>query len=167
MLSIRLARKPDGSAVLHCARPDGSQTWQRHRKHADFFPLHDLWHFAVETTLGLRYGFYGLLASGWNITDFGARPIPEHAAAEAQLAEHAVNLLTTEQAAGHRYDAGGFNEALSAALRQAGGTLDRPVTDEELDAIRALWMQLAVRWSRVPPGGEMEITFDGTPARAS
>ena len=59
-------------------------------------------------------------------------------AAEALLAENAVGLLVGEQATGHVYDAAGFNEALAASLGQAGRPLDRPVTSEELDAIRAL-----------------------------
>ena len=34
--------------------------------------LHDLIHYVVETTLGYREAFFGLLAAGWDIQDFGA-----------------------------------------------------------------------------------------------
>src|SRR5262245_66330979 len=68
-LRVQLTKRTDGSVVLRCVRRDGSATWQRHEKHARFFPFHDLRHFAVETTLGLGKGFYGLIADGWDIAD--------------------------------------------------------------------------------------------------
>ena len=164
-LLIRLARKSDGSTVLACTRPDGSQTWQRHERHAAFFPLHDLMHFAVETTLRFRYGFYGLLASGWNITDFGEREIPAYAIEEAVFAEAAVGLLFGEQSTGHRYDVAGFNEALAASLAEGNHAAGRTVTDEELERIRRLWRTLVDRWDQVAPGGEMELEFEGVASR--
>ena len=166
-LLIRLAKKPDGSTVLACTRPDGSQTWQRHQRHAAFFPLHDLMHFAVESTLGLQHGFYGLLASGWNITDFGERVIPEYAVAEAVFAETAVGLLFGEQATGERYDIAGFNEALAASLAEGNRVLERSMTNEELECIRRLWRELAARWAQVTPGAEMELVFEGLPSSAA
>ncbi|MDF2775439.1 MAG: hypothetical protein K0S86_4940, partial [Geminicoccaceae bacterium] len=72
VLRIRIKKNADGSAALTCIRADGSVTWQRQEgAQGRFFPRHDLTHFAVETTLGHRRGFYGLVAEGWNITDFG------------------------------------------------------------------------------------------------
>lgn len=72
-LIIRIRKNADGSAILSCLRADGSVTWQRQTgTHGRFFPIHDLTHYAVETVLGHRRGFYGLVAEGWNVTDFGA-----------------------------------------------------------------------------------------------
>lgn len=159
-LLIRFAKKPDGSTVLACTRADGSQTWQRHHRHAAFFPLHDLSHFAVETTLGLRHGFYGLVAGGWNVTDFGQRPLPAEAAAEALLAETASGLLDSERATGNRYDLEAFNATLEEKLNEQGHALARPVTSAELDAIRAQWLRLASQWAQVPTGGEMDLEFE-------
>jgi hypothetical protein len=34
-----------------------------------FLCLHDLTHFAVESVHGLRHGFFGLVADGWDIAD--------------------------------------------------------------------------------------------------
>src|SRR3989475_12063198 len=69
---IRIKKKTDGSAALSCVRDDGSVTWQRQEGiQGRFFPLHDLTHYAVETVLGHRRGFYGLVAAGWDLTDFG------------------------------------------------------------------------------------------------
>ena len=112
-LHIRLT-KPDGSSVVACTRKDGTKTWQRHQ--TDFFSLHDLNHLALESTLGLRYGFYGLAAAGWNITDFGEQDIPEDAGQEVILAEAMAGLFDQERATGIWPNAEGFNEALFASL---------------------------------------------------
>src|SRR3954453_411272 len=71
MLIVRIKKKTDGAAALSCTRADGSITWQRQDGQvARFFPLHDLTHFAVESTLGFRQAFYGLIESGWDISTF-------------------------------------------------------------------------------------------------
>ncbi len=160
-LTIRFTRKPDGSSVLACTRADGTATWQR--THHAFFPLHDLTHYAVETTLGLRYGFYGLLADGWNITDFGERTLPGHP--EAFLAEAVVGLLDQERGTGIVSDAGGFNRALEAVLAEMDQLHDRPMAQEDLDLIRARFLALAGRWMRTAaPGEALELAFDAEPA---
>ena len=70
MLSIQITKRTDGSGVLRCVRADGSMTWQKQKsRHAAFFALHDLTHFAVESALEFRRGFYGLIADGWEIDD--------------------------------------------------------------------------------------------------
>ena len=69
LLGIRLTKRMDGGSVLRCVRADGSVTWQKQDRHAAFFALHDLTHFAVESTLGFRDGFFGLVAQGWDIDD--------------------------------------------------------------------------------------------------
>ena len=72
-LVIRIKRHADGAASLSCTRADGSVTWQRQGgKLGAVFPPHDLTHFAVETTLGYRHAFFGLVADGWEIADFAA-----------------------------------------------------------------------------------------------
>ena len=69
-LRVELTKRADGGAVLRCTRADGSVTWQRQEgRQAAFFPLHDLTHHAVETTLGYRRGFLGLVADGWELAD--------------------------------------------------------------------------------------------------
>src|SRR5215207_7563384 len=66
-LTIRIKKNADGTAALTCTRADGSVTWQRQQgTQGMFFPRHDLTHFAVETVLGHRRGFYGLVADGWD-----------------------------------------------------------------------------------------------------
>jgi len=60
MLRIQFEKQRDGAVVFRCVRGDGTSTWQKHAgKAAIFFPFHDLTHYAVESTLRFRQGFYG------------------------------------------------------------------------------------------------------------
>ncbi len=156
-LHIRLTKKPDGSSVFACARTDGSTTWQRHK--TDFLPLHDLNHFALESTSGLWHGFYGLVGDGWSIADFGERDIAEHAEQEAILAEAIAGLFDQERATGIWPNAEGFNEALSASLGSMDHELYRTITQKELDAIRSRFMELASQWGLTSSGGSLELEF--------
>ena len=94
MLRIQITKRPDGNGVLRCVRADGSVTWQKQERHAAFFALHDLTHFAVESTLGFRRGFYGLIAEGWDVEDTtgkGARgPLPDEAVEVEVLLDHSM-----------------------------------------------------------------------------
>ena len=67
-LTLRLKKKPDG-AVVTFVRPDGTATTSRLGQ-GGFGAVHDLTHYAVESTLRLRHGFLGLVADGWNLADF-------------------------------------------------------------------------------------------------
>src|SRR2546430_3915906 len=94
-LLIRIKKKSDGSAALSCLRPDGSVTWQRQNgQQGRFFPLHDLTHYAVEAVLGHARGFYGLVAEGWYLADFGnpwpRGPLPPEALVRSE--EHTSEL---------------------------------------------------------------------------
>src|SRR2546423_1597817 len=98
-LHIQFTKRVDGLVILRCTRSDGSVTWQRHDKHAGFFSFHDLDHFAVETTLDL-YGFYGLIADGWDIEDTTGKGRRGKLPPGAGLAEYVVGLLETERSGG-------------------------------------------------------------------
>jgi hypothetical protein len=163
-LVICFTRKSDGSAALQCTRADGSVTWQRQEgAQGRFFPLHDLTHLAVEQVMGFERAFFGLVAAGWSLTDFGKPwprgPLP----AEAANAELIVGYLDSERAGGSRWSAEDFN--LKAAGYHAASGLPEPVrlTEENLDRIRSLRGELFARWDAVPPGGRLELEF---PVRA-
>ncbi|HXT18933.1 MAG TPA: hypothetical protein VN706_25125 [Gemmatimonadaceae bacterium] len=162
-LVIRIKKKTDGSAALSCTRADGSVTWQRQEgSQGRFFPLHDLTHFAVESTLGFRRAFYGLVAEGWDIGSFeanGVAAIPD----EALLAELIVGFLDVERASGQRDSAEDFNWKIDTYCNEHGlpPTTFR-MTAERLDAIRRRRAALFDRWSAVPAGEALELTFDRT-----
>lgn len=160
-LSIRIKKNPDGSAALSCTRADGTTTWQRQLgQQGGFFPFHDLTHYAVETVLGLRGGFYGLIAEGWNLTDFGKPwprgPLP----AEALLTEMIVGFLDGERAMGITRRAAELRDDVAMHHAQRGQVGDCAITDAQLERVRATRGELFARWHAVIPGGALELEFD-------
>jgi hypothetical protein len=146
---IQITKRRDGVGVLRCVRDDGSITWQKQQRHAAHFALHDLTHYAVETTLGAKRGFFGLVAEGWEIEDTtgkGARgPLPR----EAAEIEMIVGLFDAERGSGAIWTPEEFHEFGSEAARR--------LTAGQIAAIRARRSELFQQWSEVPPGGVLEL----------
>lgn len=75
-MNIIFTKRKNGSATLRCIRADGSETWSNTKHPA--LVVHDLIHYVVETELGFGQAFYGLLATGHDISNFslphGQRP---------------------------------------------------------------------------------------------
>lgn len=159
-LLIRIKKNADGSGALTATRADGSVTWQR-QKHTvgPFFALHDLTHYAVETTLGFAHAFYGLVSDGWNLTDFGAPwprgPLPP----EAGTAELIVGFLDTERASGTRWTADEFNDKTRLYYEQHGVRGECRLTNEQLERIRKRRSELFAQWEAVEPGSALELEF--------
>jgi hypothetical protein len=154
VLRIQITKRADGGGVLRCVREDGSYTWQKQTsRHAPFFALHDLTHFAVESTLGFRRGFFGLIAQGWDIEDTtgqGSRgPLPD----EAAEVEHIVGFLDGERGSGTLWTAGDYNRFLPEWPM-------RHLTDESLARVRARRAELFAEWSAVAPGATLELRFE-------
>jgi hypothetical protein len=164
-LTIRLKKNADDSAALSCTRADGTVTWQRQQgAQGQFFPRHDLTHYAVESVLGFTDAFYGLIAGGWDISHF-APPWPSgRLTPQAAAAELIVGFLDAERAAGVQWAAVDFND--KAALHYAARGVDAApptITDDELARIRQRRAELFERWGAVPAGSTLELTF---PARS-
>ena len=160
-LRVELGKRADGRYVLRCTRPDGTVTWQvQALPNARFFPFHDLTHFAVETTLGLTRGFFGLVAEGWDIAETGGKgargPIPR----EAVLVEHLVGLFDRERdGTVPRWSAADFNQQLALRADEAGFPLPSPFIDAQLDAVRERIAELHARWRALPPDGTLELSL--------
>lgn len=159
-LQIRFKKNADGAVALTCTRADGTATWQRQDgRRAGFFALHDLTHFAVESVLGCREAFYGLIANGWNITDFESRI--DQLAGEALRVETLVGLLDTERADGVPRTAEELNSQAAMHYESRGGSDEPPVvTEGQLGEIRRLRDVLFSRWASVPAGESLELEFD-------
>ena len=162
-LTIRLKRHPDGSASITCTRGDGTVTWQRQNgKLGMVFPPHDITHYAVESTLGYRAGFYGLVADGWNIEDFAA-PWPRgDIPGEAREVELIVGCLDSERRNASRWSAHEFNDHARVYV-SATRFKDTPVpslTDEQLEEIRALRDGILARWHALALGESLELAFE-------
>lgn len=157
-LRIQLTKRSDGTVVLRCVRKDGSATWQRHEKHAAFFPFHDLRHFAVETTLGLGKGFYGLIADGWDIPDTTGKGTRGKLSAASVLVEYVVGLFERERVGGASpLSASEFNAQIDAMI---GTDAHRPsFTDYQLMNVRNRIQELHSQWAAIPVGSTLELTF--------
>jgi hypothetical protein len=159
-LIIRIKKKTDGSAALSCLRPDGSTTWQRQEGQLGrFFPLHDLTHYAVENVMGFQRAFYGLVAEGWDLSDFGTVESRGKIPDEAGLAESVVGLFDLERMTGERGNAEQMNEQLRTARADRGLSTTLSITDEQIARIRELRAELFDRWKTVPPGEALELSF--------
>ena len=157
---VQFNRRADGSGALRCVRDDGSVTWQKNDPHAVFFALHDLTHVAVESVLGYKRGFFGLIREGWEIDDTtgkGARgPLP----AEAVEVECMVGLFAAEQASRSQWTADDFNEALATRLAQGKGAAPaRRLTDGEVAQVRKRRAELFRQWDHVPAGKTLDLVF--------
>lgn len=167
-LLIRIKKKTDGTSALSCVRADGSVTWQRQEGALGrFFPLHDLTHYAVETVLGHRNGFYGLVASGWDMTDFGS-PWPRgRPPADAEWSEVLVGFLDGERAAGTRWTAAEFSDRAQAYARDHGGPAPPRVSEADLDRVRVRRAELFASWRALAPGDTLELPFARPVAQAA
>lgn len=165
-LSIRFKRHPDDSASITCTRPDGSVTWQRQRGQLGrVFPPHDLTHFAVESVLGYRRGFYGLISSGWEISDF-AKPWPRGPIPlEAMEVELIVGFLDSERRQIERWTLDEFHAhadtyvASREAVKHERVPAPPRLTQEQLDDLRATRNELLARWNAVQSGEELVLEF--------
>ena len=147
--------------MLRCVRDDGSVTWQKQSsRQAPFFALHDLTHFAVESTFGFTRGFFGLIAEGWDVEDTtgkGARgPLP----VEAAEVEYIVGSLDSERASRAIWSTDDFNP--QAAIHAASSGMPAPLqlTDEELAHVRARRAELFSQWSALASGTALELRLE-------
>src|ERR1043165_5450261 len=154
-------KKTRGGVVLTCIRDQGSVAVQRNG-HGGFFALHDLMHYAVESVLGLNRAFFGLVSEGWDFETFSDKEDPRYQSLpeEEIFAEHLVACLT------RRYSERAWEDTELLALftdevnREVSGAL-RPfaATPSKIAQIYTLFGNLAARWTAVPIGEHMELTF--------
>ena len=164
-LTIAITKRADGSTVFRLDRADGTATWQRNRGATGaFFPTHDLTHYAVETVLGHRRGFYGLVAEGWDLGDFGP-PWPRGRLDDVDPSELIVGFL----------DRTGLDDAAApnaAELNAAAATYYalhpsalggvgrwRDLAGVDLARVRARARELVAAWHAVPVGGTLTLPF--------
>lgn len=146
--------------VFTFRRSDGSLTWAKLRN----LPIeHDLAHYAVEQTLRLRRGFYGLLNEGFTPDDFERprfqRPsalLPANLPLEAQQAEHLVGLLQTEWLCGPLPN---LIDLLRLALEANGHTYPDQLTEATVDELRRRFRALLAQWQALPVGAELTLPW--------
>ncbi len=159
-MQIRLtkSRNADRPHTLTCYRNDGTSTGQAS---SGFFALHDLTHFAVETTLNLTDAFFGLLAKGWDIASFEAREPgslkSRRLPLEAAWAEMLVGTYDIERAIGPQPDEERLESFQNAC--QDKGLIEPDITLDQLAQIRVVRDELFAVWQSLPPGESIELEF--------
>jgi hypothetical protein len=157
-LQLRLKKGKDGRiASFALCRADGSVTVQRNVQ--SFFPVHDLTHYAVESTLRLRRGFYALVSDGWNFDDFGSPwprgPLP----ADLDPVEEIVGLLDLERAAGHEVSLDDVHALLETFYAKRPGATHLVLTQDQLDGIRQRVREYSAHWQSLPSGATLAFEY--------
>lgn len=161
-MKVSITKQKDGGAVLRCTRKDGTVTWQANKgNRANWFPYHDLVHYAVESELGFTQGFYGLIASGWDIGEADGKstkrgPLPT----EAVDVEFVVGSFDAERGSGSVWSAEEFNAQLQQSARNSGRAVQREYTAEVLDRVRRRFAELHARWVALAPDQTLELPFE-------
>lgn len=153
---IRLKKGRDGPDSLACVREDGTSTWRRIQRGLAF---HDLAHHAVETELGIRDGFYGLVATGRSFDALADAEERANIPPSAMWVEFVVNQLLTEAASDEVYDEIAFHEGIARAVLTAGLPAPRRLEAAEIARIRARILALVARWRELPMGQTLELEF--------
>ena len=154
-MEILFTKNISGDHILSCKRKNGSVSW----KHvSSFFIIHDLCHFAVETLMPLKEAFYGMVASGTDISDFD---LPKdqrkfELTEEALFAEQLVNMLTIEYSQGRMEN---FIEIFTS-INDAGSNKSLPIDDILLEKTRNLFNQLIQKWNSLKDSETMTLSFE-------
>ena len=158
---IRITKGRDGPNILTCIRENGTTTWA---KVQDYFPLHDITHFVVETTLGIPNAFYGLVRDNWDISDFAVKGAGKRLPNEANLVEALVTRLQQQMMPGMELTVDEYNAEVLAVLEGIGNPARRDVSEEELLAMRALLRELLGKFRSLEAGQSLELNFSLVPS---
>ncbi|MGH7618331.1 MAG: hypothetical protein ACREPM_13995 [Gemmatimonadaceae bacterium] len=164
-LTIRIKKKTDGNSALTCVRADGSTTWQRQEgSQGAFFPMHDLTHYSVESVLGFRRAFYGLVSEGWDLSSFEEPNTKERITEEAHLAEVIVGFFDVERATQVVSSADDFNWKIQSYWQNNElPPIAFRMTDDALGRIRAVRADLFAAWRSLPAGETLTLRFPAPP----
>lgn len=159
-MRIRFKKGKNKADVLHCSRPDGTDTWARI---ANGMMVHELIHWAVEKELKYHNAFYGLLAKGYDITDFersfSSKPLElkgKNLPPEAIWSEHIVHMFTVEHFGGTEL------EDISVQIDQnikASGHKGLEISPSDIDVIRQTIGLILGEWNALPAGHEIEREY--------
>lgn len=175
-MKIVFKKEPNKPPVMRCIRADGSETWMCSKNQGAYFAVHDMLHYAVETVMGYATAFYGMVAGGRDLDDFGA-DIPH--TGEAFMAEELVGVIqglrqdgeitfeVFEEAAVLRWPSseawpsvseGERGTTLHSEPAPSAGRGGPVVSREQLAGIVSLWDRLTAEWREMAEG-EMVLEF--------
>lgn len=143
--------------IIKYRRYNHSETWM---PADDYFVRHDLSHFAIETMLGYKDAFMGMLNNGMDIKDFEDREKRKKIAMTqaACYAESTANLFLMETTDGKL---AAFNEVATTAFKTAFPQWSPPtLSNQQVEAIRIYLKQLLAQWQELPLGATLVLTID-------
>lgn len=164
-IRITKGRTDDHIAIR---RDDGSEVATRFPKKG---PIpHDAVHLAVEGTLGLRDGFWGMIASGHHpeaIADMAKAAghasasrgrVPDESFVGAIQAERAVEAFEADHWSGGAGDPEGIRFMANAGCEQSH-VAPLAMDDAAIGSIRANLADFAGRWAALGEGEAIEVTW--------
>jgi hypothetical protein len=155
LVATRGART-DKTDQLRCLRADGSAT-STPMPRQGILP-HDLVHYVVESTLGWRAAFYGMVAGG---ADIGWTMERTHDAGASDVADQAIHAEAVVESLQAQLWSGAFDATMFAdGVRAACAAPARPaplLPDGAGQALFAAVLALDVRWQQVPWHGTLAL----------
>lgn len=132
--------------------------------------LHDAVHFHVERELGMKRGFWGLVARGMDPDEVGAMAaagghasasraqVPHEAMVELIQAERLVECFEAESWSGDADNAG--IRAMAEPGWRASLVPPLDISDEGLDAIRTALAEFHARWAACAVGNSLALEWE-------
>lgn len=125
----------------------------------DFLILHDLSHYAIETTLGYKTAFWGMIKDGVDPEQFLIKEVRDRlfVSNEAWYAENMANLVLIEWSQGKFDD---FNQVLNQVIHENSSELPSIELDEkQIIDMRETYKNLVDQWDDLPNDGQLFLTF--------
>lgn len=148
--------KQDKYDLLRCIREDGSETAMPMPRQGVL--AHDLIHYVVESALGYRHGFLGMVASGADIAYAmqQSHDLQAELAVQAKYAESIVESLQAQLWSGG-FDPAQFQAGLESACASRDCTApDLGGIDAEKDLYQAV-LNLTQRWQALAYHANLEL----------
>jgi len=155
-MDILITKNSSQEHILSCKRKNGTVTWTHV---SNFFILHDLCHYTIETFLPLKKAFFGMLANGTDITGFD---LPKdqrtvELTPEALFAEHLVNLVVIDHTQGRMNN---LLEIFKETYNDSSSKLLNTVNEEKLQGIRENYAALLQKWKVIPETESLKLIFE-------
>ena len=154
-MKITFKKGRDKPSTLICERADGSTTWTPLKP--GFGVFHDLAHYVVETTLGTRDGFFGIVERGFDITSFERKEDRADVGPENIYFEHVSATLQQVALSGMAIDE--FNDLLIAAVSDLPERFRSPIPADTLLEMQSRYLEYVMHWQALAPGERMELEF--------
>jgi len=159
LIAMRQGRT-DKLDQLRCVRADGSATTTAMPRQG-ILP-HDLVHYVVESTLGWRHGFLGMVAAG---ADIGWTMTQTHDPAATDVADQAIHAEAVVESLQAQLWSAAFDDALFLdGVRTACTARGRSVPALPPGAGQAMFeaaLALNARWQQVPFHGTLALEMPG------